>query len=190
MESIVVGGLVVLAIGAWIGSRVYVHRSLDEHEDDVDWSWRQAARSLGLRRKSVKGQHRLLGALEGFALCVENVSEADGGPYGRIRLSGAGRICGSISLRRESAFAGIAGSRREDVALADADFDDLVHVEGPEDELLAALDSNARQYVCQLVAPGARSSRATSTSGRAGSRTPGRSSAPRASWWRRRSRWR
>lgn len=122
----------------------------------VDAAWGRVAARLGMEvQKRGWGQRAIAGKVGGHFLVIDTFTRGSGKnaqTYTRFTLEGRGAFHPGLELKAESTWEGLkkvfAG---EDVHLDDATFDAAVNVQGPEDELLAALDERARMAVLKLV---------------------------------------
>ncbi|MGC4114838.1 MAG: hypothetical protein QM765_09555 [Myxococcales bacterium] len=123
---------------------------------DAERRWRRLADQTGMTfGVDTKGAPHLVGEDQGFGVIVDEVYRSKQGSFLRVRLAGNGRISATLDLRREAPLAGIVKRfEGEDVQLDDAAFDKLVHVEGPEDQVLAALGVRARTLLRTWVDAG------------------------------------
>ncbi|HEY3444914.1 MAG TPA: HEAT repeat domain-containing protein [Myxococcales bacterium] len=156
------GALVFIAfVGGLVAFVAYFARGQDQRVNGV---WARAAQTLGVEFKPPKwGECR---RLEGKVLdCAFEVAEVAGGKGQTVRFAVTARgIPLDLSLEEEGGVAGLKRVLRgedirirggffekKDLEFGDGPFDELVKVAGPEDTARAALGSQARKAVFELM---------------------------------------
>ncbi|HEY3446445.1 MAG TPA: HEAT repeat domain-containing protein [Myxococcales bacterium] len=168
------GTPVLAGLGAWIvttrrdarrlASDAPVPDANDASDFEVSYQsafdWRRLASELGLEYVPPgggAGGRLMVGSLGTLGVSVSELALAEGpdrdGSSGiALEVDGRGRIPTGVALRPEG---GLDVVRKavsgEDVLLGDAEFDAGAHVEGPEDQVLAALREPARRAVLPLL---------------------------------------
>lgn len=148
--------VIAIAVGATALTVFAAVSAARQRRDRLDQAWRSAAEALGLRCRS-EGGLGVDGRLGELVVTVEPAKvPRPKATVTRFVVDGRGAFDAGIVLSPAAPGEQRLPYQKKDVQLEEEGFDEAVHVEGPEEMLLAALNRPARLAVLELVGIGGR----------------------------------